>query len=221
MSPRWRACSSERIKFFADCCRFDNPLPESPASSGDDADKPSTSGAADHGALADSPLSELLTMSLPEGLHVSVQAADVLLLLKVLEALNRCAALCASSFLTKPCTRYLCAIECVPACFLQAQLIQTLCMDGSAIERSDTTCRLGKHLALYQDGQAGKMDRKATSYPVSARDEFVNQKVAPKLAQQLKVRTTSVDVHMQQSLPGVEGNLVLVLALYPPVTLTF
>ena len=36
------------------------------------------------------------------------------------------------------------------------------------------------------------MDRKAPSYPVSAREEFVNQKVAPKLAQQLKVRTTVV-----------------------------
>ena len=93
MLPCWRDCRPERINiFFADCCRFDNPLPESPAASrDDDADKPGTSGAADHGALADSPLSELLTMSLPEGLHVSVQAADVLLLLKVLEALNRCA----------------------------------------------------------------------------------------------------------------------------------
>lgn len=76
--------------------RIDNPAPQSSLASLSSAENLATAaGDAGSQALAQSPLSELLTTSLPDDLLVTVQSRDILLLLKVLESLNR--------YLSGPC----------------------------------------------------------------------------------------------------------------------
>lgn len=50
-------------------------------------------------------------------------------------------------------------------------------------------CRNGSHVAAYEDGLKGRMDgnKKLTKHHQVTRDEFISHKLAPKLAQQLKV----------------------------------
>lgn len=50
-------------------------------------------------------------------------------------------------------------------------------------------CRNGSHVAAYEDGLKGKTDsqKKLTKHHQVTRDEFISHKLAPKLAQQLKV----------------------------------
>lgn len=48
-------------------------------------------------------------------------------------------------------------------------------------------CRLSVHLARYEEGQAGVMERKSPPIWTTAREDFISHKLTPKLAQQLKV----------------------------------
>lgn len=50
-------------------------------------------------------------------------------------------------------------------------------------------CRNGSHVAAYEDGLQGKTDsnKKLTKHHQVTREEFISHKLAPKLAQQLKV----------------------------------
>lgn len=86
--------------------------------------------------LKDSPLAELLYPALPPSLQAPSQIQDVLLVLKLLECLNRC----------------------------------------------------GAHLASYEDGLKGRTDnsKKLVKHNQVVREEFTSNKLAPKLAQQLK-----------------------------------
>lgn len=81
---------SSAISDVAVLRRIENPAPEAEASTSGAQQSAAGSFTAELGVLAASPLKELLTLGLPEGLQLAPQAADVLLLLKVLEALNRC-----------------------------------------------------------------------------------------------------------------------------------
>ena len=51
------------------------------------------------------------------------------------------------------------------------------------------SCRCGTHLASYEDGLKGRTDtsKKLVKHNQVAREEFTSNKLAPKLAQQLKV----------------------------------
>ncbi|KAL3152604.1 hypothetical protein ABBQ32_001622 [Trebouxia sp. C0010 RCD-2024] len=86
--------------------------------------------------LKDTPLAELLFPALPNSLHVSCQVQDALLVLKILECINRC----------------------------------------------------GTHLASYEEGLKGRTDtsKKLVKHNQVAREAFTSNKLAPKLAQQLK-----------------------------------
>ena len=72
-------------------CRHDNPAPEAESSGGAEGSGAASASTSGLGELESSPLSELLTVRVPQGLQVSQQACDLLVLLNVLEALNRCA----------------------------------------------------------------------------------------------------------------------------------
>ncbi|KAL0044182.1 hypothetical protein WJX82_003026 [Trebouxia sp. C0006] len=86
--------------------------------------------------LKDSPLAELLYPALPQSLHAPTQVQDVLLVLKLLECINRC----------------------------------------------------GAHLGSYEEGLKGRTDnsKKLVKHNQVGREEFTSNKLAPKLAQQLK-----------------------------------
>ncbi|KAL0023887.1 hypothetical protein WJX79_004926 [Trebouxia sp. C0005] len=86
--------------------------------------------------LKDSPLAELLYPALPQSLHAPTLVQDVLLVLKLLECMNRC----------------------------------------------------GAHLASYEEGLKGRTDnsKKLVKHNQVGREEFTSNKLAPKLAQQLK-----------------------------------
>ena len=97
-----------------------------------------------------------------------------------------------------------CSWVCIGICTVGSGIHSALCVVvGKALEHV-TLCRLAGHLNLYLDSQAGKLDRKAVAYPGSPREEFVNSKLAPKLAQQLKVSQT-MDCVLQATASVVTG----------------
>ncbi len=50
-------------------------------------------------------------------------------------------------------------------------------------------CRNSSQLIAIHDGLQGHADRKAVKHGQATREEFISSKLAPKLAQQLKVAT--------------------------------
>lgn len=69
--------------------RAGNCAPEDNAETKNNGDKVGTSSSSSEPLHVDSPLAELLNVSLPETLQISPQVKDLLLLLKMLESINR------------------------------------------------------------------------------------------------------------------------------------
>ena len=70
-------------------CRMSNPTPEAETQAHRSSGEAATTSTQPETISLDSPLNELLNVKLPEELQASQQVRDVLLLLKMLEAINR------------------------------------------------------------------------------------------------------------------------------------
>jgi len=143
-------------------------------------------GAPAGGRLRASPLGELLGAGLPAALEGSEQTRDVLTVLKLLEALRRCAAgprssdaaagAAAGPGIGQPLWMNTARCACAP---LHAPRRHS---SGARAAR-----RLAPHLAAHEAGAQGRLLRGGAPVAIG-REEFVSAKLAPKLAQQLKVR---------------------------------
>ena len=163
----------------AAAARFDNPgdaggasAAAAPAGAAGDA----PGGAPAAGRLRASPLGELLGAGLPAALEGSEQTRDVLTVLKLLEALRRCAA--------GPRLGGAAALGALSRCCEGAP---RGVREGDAHPGACAARRLAPHLAAHEAGAQGRLLRGGAPVAIG-REEFVSAKLAPKLAQQLKVR---------------------------------
>ena len=65
-----------------------------------------------------------------------------------------------------------------------------VCGSSTALSCCFPVCRCGAHLGSYEEGLKGRTDnsKKLVKHNQVGREEFTSNKLAPKLAQQLKVR---------------------------------
>ena len=112
----------------------------------------------------------------------------------------------------RPATRKLCRMRVMHACGSKRQAAYlyrhtvpehraVFCVCRTRIDDGEAARRLAPHLAAHEAGAQGRLLRSSSAVAIG-REEFVSAKLAPKLAQQLKVTLPFLCVHLDASVGG-------------------